>query len=181
MKIWNELDDTTQNSIKFLAIGVVLLVSALLFWSGNKYDEELNAPIVINKYPVKEVKLIDAYKKNGEYYMSILDMTTAKRYENVFLSSSCPNFKNLPGQKMYVAITHKIKPVTQENLFEFERAYDYICTNKNMEAADEKLEKELAKALKEGSVYKGAPVTLSPEEEADRKKRLNEAPSTPNN
>lgn len=181
MQIWKELDEKTQNFIKYLLGFIVLIIAGFAYFMAGKYNEKLNTPIVVNKYPVKEVKLIEAYKKNGDYYMSILDMSSAKRYENIFLTSSCPNFKNNPGQKMYVMITHKVKPVTNEDVFEFERTYDYICTNKNMDAIDEKLKAELEKALKESAIYKGDTPILSQEEEASRQKMLKEGAHLINN
>lgn len=154
MRIWKELDDNTKKIIQLIAIVFFILATLLLWFFGNSANKELNSPLVVFRSPLKEVRLINAEKKDGNYVISVIDLTTSKRYDNIKITKTCPNFRNPVGQKMYVAIVKSVQPVTGEETFDMERAYNYICTTKNMTESDTRLEEELRKSLKEDSEFK---------------------------
>lgn len=162
MTMWNDLDETTQKIIKYGLIVTFLVISVLAWFLSIRNNDKLNTPMLIERFPIKEIKLVSSEQKKGDYYINFIDMVSGKRYDNVFLTSHCPNYKVLPGKKMYVFLVLKAKLSTGEEFIEVERAYDYICTNKNMDEADKKIEDEFEKENKDLKKVLNAPLPDKP-------------------
>lgn len=149
MQLWNELDKSTQNYIKIIAIVISLII--ILFCWVNIYilNNKLDNNIVINRGSIRDVRLISAEKKKDGYYVSIVDGATAKAYDDVYVTKDCPNFRVDEGATMQVSVILKENYKTKEKTIELGRVYDYICTKKNMVAIDKDFMENLIEADKD--------------------------------
>lgn len=146
MSFWEELDSGSQNIIKTFAVVVALIICAFCWYKVNQHDKALTEDLIISRSPLREMTLLQAFKKDDGYYVSAVDKLTAKRYENIFITKTCPSFKNPVGTLMNVALIYKVNPQTGEGGFNLARVYDYICTKKNMAQVDKELLDVLKKA-----------------------------------
>ena len=146
MKIWKDLDEGSQRIIQVTVIVLSLLVVAFCWYNIYKIDNKLNDYIVLTRSPIREVRLISAEKRDGSYYVTVVDKESAKRYEDVYVTQTCPNFRVNPGETMNIAVIFKENPTTGDKQFELGRVYDYLCTKKNMEVIDKDFLDGLKKA-----------------------------------
>jgi hypothetical protein len=137
MDFWNRLEDTQQTIIKIFLMFFFILLSVFFWYRANKIqNDELNAPLVVQRSAIKEMKLLKSSMTKEGVKVSLIEMATSKRYDDILVSKNCPNYKDLSGKKMYLTVIKKIRPLTGEESFEFDRLYNYICTKKNMEEED---------------------------------------------
>lgn len=146
MKLWNDLDNNTQKIIK-ISLGLFFVAVICFCWFNIfKINNKLNDFIVVSRSPIREVRLISAIEKKDGFYVTVVDKQTAKSYEDIFITKTCPNFRVLIGSTMNISVLLKDNPTTGESKFELGRAYDYICTKKNMELVDKDFLESLRKA-----------------------------------
>lgn len=149
MQFWDEIDDGSKRIIKVCFLVLALVIVSFCWYKVYRYNNILSEDIVVSRSPLREVTLLDAYQKDGAYYVNVVDKLTAKRYENIYVTNTCPNFKSTAGTVMNVALILKANPKTGASSFELARVYDYICTKKNMEEVDKELLANLEKADKD--------------------------------
>ncbi len=144
----NTYDDDTKRKI---TIGYFILMLFIIFYSlYGIYSAQKNAEenlIAVERSPLVTFRFLE-YRETGDgAFVDIVNTENGKKYKDVFVSSSCPKGQEKkPGMLMKLYAVKYINFTTNENVFRFNRIYDYICTKKDMVKEDEILLKKIKDA-----------------------------------
>ena len=117
---------------------IVLIVSLVGNYNANKAIE--TDFIAVDRSPLQPFRLIDYRETSDGVFIDIVSVTNGKKYENNFISQTCPKGKDKkPGLIMQLSVVENIKTATDETFYTLDRAYEYLCSNLNMEEEDKKL------------------------------------------
>ncbi|NCP98026.1 hypothetical protein GW796_08915 [archaeon] len=124
---------------------ITIIISLIGTYNTNKFIDEQT--IAINKSPLEAFRLIDYRENSDGVFIDVVKVDNGKKYENNFISISCPQgLKKNPGLIMKLSVVEYLKPKTNEKVYSLDRAYEYLCTNINMNVEDEKLLKRIKEA-----------------------------------
>jgi hypothetical protein len=142
------MDESLKKKIAIITLivsTIVLIVSLIGNYLTSKSISE--QAIAVNRSPLKMFRLIGYREDSDGSFIDIVSTDNGKKYENIFISATCPLGKSKsPGLIMRLSAVEYFRPATNETFYNFDRAYDYICSNKNMEQEDEQLLKRIQEA-----------------------------------
>lgn len=117
---------------------IVLIVSLIGNYNASKAIEE--DALVVDRSPLQPFRLLDYRETSDGVFIDIVGVTNGKKYENNFISQTCPKGKDKkPGLIMQLSVVENLKTATNETFYTLDRAYEYLCSNLNMAEEDEKL------------------------------------------
>lgn len=140
-----------QNEVKIknYTIATMVLIIAYSLFGIYKVGENVeNNTVVTEVGRLSTFRFLEYREHDGGAFFDIVNTTNGKKYKDVFISKSCPNGKNKKaGMLMKLSAQKHVNYSTQEEFYRFDRAYDYMCTKKDMEKEDT----ELAKKMKDSN------------------------------
>lgn len=142
------MDENLKKKLSLFAIIISVLVLIVSFIGNYKTNKQIEEDfLAVDRSPLQAFRLID-YKENYDgVFIDVVSVTSGKKYENNFLSKTCPNGKNKkPGMIMQLSIVENLKTKTNETFYTLDRAYEYLCSTLDMKAEDEKLFKRIEEA-----------------------------------
>lgn len=124
--------------IKFLIFFsiIILILSTIGLLIENKKRE--NNIIAVDRSPLMSFRLLE-YKETKEgSFFDIVSVDNGNKYTDIFISTSCPRGKSKqPGLIMKLSAVKYLHTIDNSESYRFDRAYDYMCTDKNMVKEDE--------------------------------------------
>lgn len=151
------MDDDLKRKISIAVIVVaalVLVISLIGNYKTNKAIEE--DTLAVDRSPLQAFRLIDYREDSDGAFIDVVSLTNGKKYENNFISKTCPNGKNKkPGLIMQLSVVENLKTATNETFYTLDRAYDYLCSNLNMVEEDEKLFNRIKEARDRAQIDSG--------------------------
>lgn len=135
------MDEELKQKIFVTTIIISLLVLIVsLIGNYNLTKKINNQTIAMNRSPLHNFRFLEYKENKNGSFIDIVSLENGKKHENVFISKECPYGKTKqPGIIMKLSAVEYFNTYSKESSFLFDRAYDYICTNLNMEKEDEKL------------------------------------------
>ena len=120
---------------------VILCVSIIILsWIGyyKEFEKQQEIAIAVDRTPLISYRLLDYRENSDGAFFDIVSLEDGRKYENVFISKTCPRGKTKsPGMIMLLSAVKYYLPNKGTTYVLFDRAYDYVCTNKDMEKEDE--------------------------------------------
>jgi hypothetical protein len=153
----NTMDENVKRNIS-IAVAVVSMVVLIVSLIGNynatkAIDEDY---LAIDRSPLQPFRLIDYRETSDGVFIDIVSVTNGKKYENNFISQTCPKGKEKkPGLIMQLSVVENLKTATNETFYTLDRAYEYLCSNLNMEEEDKKLFNRIKEARDRAQVDAG--------------------------
>lgn len=141
------MDEQLKKKIYWSIIFVSLLVLVYGVWGYISFNKKMQEDaIAVDRSPLTNFRLL-AIHTNDVVTIDVVNADSGEKYEGIFLSETCPLAeKNKPGLIMKLSVVEYFKPATNEKFYRFDRAYDYLCTKKDMQAEDEALLKAIMDA-----------------------------------
>lgn len=137
---------------------IILIVSLVGNYKKNKELEE--DYISVDRTPLQPFRLIDYKETDDGVFIDIVSTVNGSKYTNNFISKVCPYGKEKKlGMIMQLSIIENIRTLTQEKFYTLDRAYEYLCTNLNMEEEDKKLFQRIEEAKKRAAAEYGIVIT----------------------
>lgn len=135
------MDEYLKKKIYWWAIIISIIVLIISFWGNYNTNKQIESQsIAVDRSPLQAVRFIDYRENRDGFFIDVVSLENGKKYENNFLSLSCPAIKNKKlGMIMKISAVQYFKPANNETFFRLDRAYEYLCTNLNMEQEDENL------------------------------------------
>jgi hypothetical protein len=142
------MDETLKKQIYLgaMILSILILLFSLIgnYRISNKLEDDY---IAVDRSPLQQFRLIDYREDSSGAYIDVVSVKTGKKYENNFISLTCPQGKTkLPGLIMNLSIVENIRTNNEEKFYTLDRAYDYICTNIDMHEADKQLFERIKEA-----------------------------------
>ncbi len=142
------MDETLKKQI-YLGVMIISFILLLVSLIGNyRLSNELQDDyIAVDRSPLQQFRLIDYREDSTGAYIDVINVKNGKKYENNFISLTCPQGKTkLPGLIMNLSVVENIRTNDEEKFYTLDRAYDYICTNIDMQEADKQLLQRIKEA-----------------------------------
>lgn len=142
------MDESLKQKIIWIISGIsllILVVSLIGHHNTNKEIQEDYLPVDCS--PLEPFRLIDHRETSDGFFIDVVGVNNGKKYDNNFISTTCPYIKDKKiGMIMQLSVVENLRTATNETFYTLDRAYDYLCTNKNMADEDEKLFKRIKEA-----------------------------------
>ena len=134
-----------EDKIKFFSIGLGLLVIVYSLFGIYKVGDNVeNNAIVSDISALNNFRFLEYRETSEGAFFDIVNVSNGKKYKNIFISRSCPQGKTKKaGMIMKLSVQKHTNYSTKETFYMFDRAYDYMCTKKDMEKEDEVLLKKM--------------------------------------
>ncbi len=120
-----------------LALSSIVLVVSLVgnYIEKNKIKDNI---IAVDRSPLLSFRLLE-YKENKDgAFFDIVSVDNGEKYTDIFISSVCPKGKEKqPGLIMKLSAVKYLHTYDSTESYRFDRAYDYLCTDKDMAKEDE--------------------------------------------
>ncbi len=135
------MDEQIKN---YLFKGTIVISSLILLVSlvGNHIEKSKAKEniIAVDRSPLLSFRLLE-YKENKDgAFFDIVSVDSGEKYTDIFISNVCPKGKEkAPGLVMKLSAVKYLHTYDSSESYRFDRAYDYMCTNKDMAKEDEAL------------------------------------------
>lgn len=142
------MDEKLKKNIYWFVLGISALILLFTLFANYKASKQAEDDYIpLDRSPLHVFRLIDYRETSDGVFIDVVGVQNGKRYENNLISKSCPRGKEKkPGMLMQLSVVENMKTSTQEVFYTLDRAYDYICTNKNMAEEDAALLKRIEEA-----------------------------------
>ncbi len=142
------MDENLKRNIFWLTI-IISFFIIVFSWGGiyqtSKAKEEDS--IALDRSPLQQFRLIEYRENSSGAYIDVVSVLNGQKYENNFVSKTCPEGSTKkPGLLMHLSVVQNMRTATEEIFYSLDRAYDYICTDKDMEEQDRELFKRIEEA-----------------------------------
>lgn len=142
------MDEQLKRKIFWIVVfisGLILLISLYGIKKTEEFIEEDS--IALDRSPLQQFRLIEYREDRTGAYIDVVSVLNGQKYENNRISKTCPEGKTKqPGLLMNLSVVENLRTSTEEKFYTLDRAYDYICTNKDMKEADAELFKRIEEA-----------------------------------
>lgn len=135
------MDENVKRNISIGVVIVAMIVLIVSLFGNYKASKAIEEDfIAVDRSPLQAFRLLDYRENSDGVYIDIVSVTNGKKYENNFISQTCPKGKEKkPGLIMQLSVVENLKTATNETFYTLDRAYEYLCSNLNMAEEDAKL------------------------------------------
>ena len=142
------MDEHLKKQVYFFGGIFLILIAIYSVYNYFSLKKTMSDDIlIVDRSPLNDFRLLEIYEgRDGKkgVYIDIVNVDNGRKYEEVFVADVCLNMNNnKPGKIMKLSLLVGINPHTEAPKFSFERAYDYLCTNKDMAKEDADLLKKI--------------------------------------